>query len=175
MRRMAQAAAAFACLISAGCMTVGPVTGPMRGENGFSFVAGRATQDFAYPPATLHAAVVAAMNDLRIDAVKQTNDAGAIIFNGTTADGRRVSVTVRPNQGMSHVSTRIGWFGDEPLSKALIDRIGIRLGTLPPAAIPVEPPSSPSGNPFFSKDAIPDSQMLRDQADAMYNDTTVPR
>jgi hypothetical protein len=174
MRWIARAAAVFACLVSAGCMTVGPVTGPMRGENGFTYVAGRASQDFAYPPATLHAAVVAAMGDLRIEAVRQTNEAGAIIFTGTTADGRRVSVTLRPNQGISRVSTRIGWFGDEPLSKALLDRIGIRVGSLPPAAIPVEPPSSPSSNPFFSRDAIPDSQMLRDQADAIYKDTPVP-
>jgi hypothetical protein len=72
------------------------------------------------------------------------------------------------------VTIRIGWFGDEPLSRALMDRIGIRLGTLPPAAIPVEPPSSPAGNPFFSKNAVSDAEMLKDQADAPYSDKTVP-
>ncbi|MHC5542385.1 DUF3568 family protein, partial [Singulisphaera rosea] len=80
----------------------------------------------------------------------------------------------RPNPGATRVSVRIGWFGDEPLSKALMDRIGVRLGTLPPTAIPTDPPSEPGSNPYFSKSAIPDSVMLRDQADAIYRDSPVP-
>jgi hypothetical protein len=172
MRWIALCSAAIA---SAGCMTVGSVTNATLGAQGFSYTAGRATQDFAFPPPAMQSAVTLGMEDLRIHSIRKTNDSGALIFNGTTADNRRVQVAVRPYQAQSRLSIRIGWFGDEPLSRALMDRVGIRLGTLPPAAIPVDPPSSPEPNPYLSRDAIPDSTMLREQADAVYQDSLVPR
>ena len=72
------------------------------------------------------------------------------------------------------VSCRIGWFGDEPLSRTLLERIGVRLGTLPPAAIPDRPPSAPASNPIFSRDAVPDSVIFRDFAEAPYRDRVNP-
>ena len=83
-------------------------------------------------------------------------------------------VTLRPQQGKTRISCRIGWFGDEALSKALLERTGIRLGTLPPAAVPENPPSTPGANPFFSRDAVPDEEMLRDVAEAPYRDRVIP-
>ena len=71
-------------------------------------------------------------------------------------------------------SARIGWFGDEALSQALLERVGVRAGTRAPEAIPDEPPSTPSGNPYFSRSAISDEVMLRDLADAPYHDRVVP-
>lgn len=174
MRRTALATAIFAGLTGAGCATTGPVAGTALSVTGFSYAAGRATQDFALPAPTVQSAITTAMEDLRMQSTSQTSEAGALIYHGTTADNRRVTIHVRPNPGATRVSVRIGWFGDEPLSKALMDRIGVRLGTLPPTAIPTDPPSSPGSNPYFSKSAIPDSVMLRDQADAIYRDTPVP-
>jgi hypothetical protein len=174
MRRIALTAAALAGLATTGCMTVGPIAAPALSASGFSYSAGRAMQDFAYPAPALQSAATGAMEDLRIHSVHLAHEGGALVYQGSTADDRRVSLTVRPNQAITRVSVRIGWFGDEPLSRALMDRIGIRLGSLPPSAVPVDPPSAPESNPFFSRDAIPDSVMLRDQADAMYRDTPVP-
>ncbi len=174
MRRMALAAAVLSGLAPSGCSTIGPVAGTLPGTSGSSYAAGRATQPFAYPPEAMRSAVLAAMDDLRISSVRQARDNGSFLYNGTTADGRGVTVAVRPHQGTARVSVRVGWFGDEPLSKLLMDRIGIRLGTLPPSAIPVEPPSIPASNPYFSREAIPDEVMLHDQADAIYRDSPVP-
>lgn len=174
MRRIALAAAGLSGLLTIGCSTVGPVAGPVMNASAFTYTAGRATQDFPYPPATLQSAITGALDDLRVHSIHLTNDAGILVYNGSTADNRRVSVTIRPNQAVSRLSIRIGWFGDEPLSRALMDRIGIRLGELPPSAIPIDPPSEPASNPYFSRDAVPDSVMLRDQADAMYRDSPVP-
>ncbi|WP_422926846.1 DUF3568 family protein [Singulisphaera sp. PoT] len=174
MRRTAFTAVGLAGLTLAGCRSVAPMAGAMATSSGFSYSAGRATQEFNCAPTALLASVTGAMEDLRFNSVRQTTDAGTIIFNGTTADARRVSVMVHPIQTLSRVSVRIGWFGDEPLSRALLDRIGVRLGTLPPAAIPIDPPSSPESNPYFSRDAIPDSEMLRDQAEEPYRDSPVP-
>ncbi len=174
MRRIALAAAVLAGSASPGCMTLGPAAGPAFSATNFSYTAGRAIQDFAYPLPTLHTAVNGAMEDLRVHSVRVTHEGGGLIYQGSTADNRRVAVAIRPNAGNARISIRIGWFGDEPLSRALMDRIGIRLGTLPPEAVPVDPPSSPDSNPFFSRDAIPDEEMLRDQADSLYKDTPVP-
>jgi hypothetical protein len=174
MRRIALAAAVLAGSSSTGCMTVSPLAGPALSTTSFAYTAGRATQEFTYPLPPLQTAITGAMEDLRVHSVRMTHEGGGVLYQGSTADNRRVAVAVRPNGGVARVSVRIGWFGDEPLSRALMDRIGIRLGTLPPEAIPADPPSSPGANPFFSRDAIPDSEMLRDQADAIYRDSPVP-
>lgn len=174
MRRIALAAAVVVGSASTGCMTVSPVAGPAMSATGFSYLAGRATQDFTYPLPPLQSAVTGALEDLRVHSMHATQEGGGVIYHGTTADDRRVSVAIRPNAGVARVSIRIGWFGDEPLSRALMDRVGIRLGTLPAEAVPVEPPSSPEANPYFSREAIPDTEMLRGQADALYKDTPVP-
>lgn len=174
MRRIALAAAGMISLGCAGCMTMGPSVVPAVTGGGFTYTAGRASQDFAYPAPPLQTAVTSALEDLRIHSVNLATEGSSLIYRGTTPDGRTASVTIRPNQGTSRVSVRVGWFGDEPFSRALMDRIGIRLGTLPPQAIPVDPPSEPGSNPYFSREAIPDSVMLRDQADAIYRDRPVP-
>ena len=42
--------------------------------------------------------------------------------------------------------------------------VGIRLGDLPPSAIPANPPSEPGKNPYFDRAAISDTEMLKEQA-----------
>ncbi len=172
MRRIELWVAVLIGALPLGCSTVTPVAGSLSvPPAGFSYSAGKASQDFAFPPSTVHQAALDAMGDLRIESVREIHDAGAVIFEGTTADDRRAHVTLRPNQGKTRLTVRMGWFGDEPLSRALMDRVGVRLGALPPSAIPENPPSSPASNPFFSRDAVPDEIMLRDQAEARYHDS----
>ena len=92
-----------------------------------------------------------------------------------TEDNRSVLVTVRPHQDQSRVGCRVGWFGDEPLSKAILERIGIRLELLPPAPIPDKPPSSPAPNPFLLRDEALKDGMVRDMIEAPYRDRPVAR
>lgn len=181
MRRIALTATALlAAVAGAGCQTVGPAAVSRMGRPeapagpGFSYSAGRAVQTYSQVPATVHPAVLAALDDLRVQAVREVNDGNAIIVEGTTADNRRASVTLRPHPGGTRLSARIGLFGDEPLTHALVDRVGVRLGTLPPAAIPADPPSEPAPNPYFSRAAVPDSEMLKEQVVAPYRGTVVP-
>ena len=114
------------------------------------------------------------MDDLKMTSIKRGRDGAVYKIDAKTADNRPVLITVRPHQGQTRVSCRIGWFGDEPLSKAILERTGIRLGTLPPAAIPENPPSAPAANPFFSRLAPPDEDTLRNIAEAPYRDRDRP-
>ena len=179
------AAAVVAGAGGTGCSTVAPsavkaMANPAPGADtgaGYSFSAGRATQTFSSSAQVVAPAVVAAMDDLRIEDVRRVNESSMTIFEGKTADNRRASVTLRPQkQGSTRVTVRIGLFGDEPLSRALMDRVGIRLGDLPPAPIPAEVPSDPAPNPFinFKRSVGPQSEMLRDMAESRFRDSPVP-
>jgi hypothetical protein len=129
---------------------------------------GRAMQDFQIPFATVATAVTEAMEDLNMRVTRRGQDGPAAQIEGLTADNRMVAVTLRSSKPITHVSCRIGWFGDEPLSRTLLRRIGVRLGTLPPEAIPEKPPSAPAPNPYFSRDAVSDAEMMRDFIEAPY-------
>ena len=125
-------------------------------------------QDFAAPSGKVAAAVLEAMDDLKITVTRRDHDGAAAQIDGRTPDRRTVTVTLRPEKPITHVSCRVGWFGDEPMSRALLRRVGVRLGTLPPEAIPEEVPSAPPPNPYFSRDAVPDAEMMRDFIEAPY-------
>jgi hypothetical protein len=178
MQRICMAAALGAGLALPGCRTVAPVAVPAPPVTaaGFAYSGGKATQEFAAPPAAVQGAIAAALSDLQVSQVRQRRDGQAQIFQGWTKENSPAVVTFRPGNGAARVTARIGWFGDEPFSKALMERVGIRLGHLPPAAIPQEPPSNPAPNPFFSRQAIPDALMLREQSEShlLYRDTAVP-
>jgi hypothetical protein len=170
-----------ATLTLSGCRAVAPVApppeaAPIQSAAGFGYSAGKGTQEFAAPAEAVQAAIAASMADLQIKRVHHRQDGRAVIYQGWTKDNTPAIVTFRPGNGAARVTARIGWFGDEPFSKALMERVGIRLGTLPPKAIPEEPPSAPSPNPFFSRQAVPDTTMLKEQAELhmLYRDTAVP-
>ena len=185
MRRIARTATVMlVSTAAAGCQTTGPgtmsalatrPTSPSPNGTGLH-LRGRPGGRRRSPqqPTAVQPAVVAALDDLRIASVRQISDGGTIVFEGVTADDRKASVTLRPDPGGTRLVARVGLFGDQALSRALMDRVGIRLGTLPPAAVPAEPPSDPSPNPYFSRSAISDAEMLRDQAEAPYRATAVP-
>ena len=170
------AAAGF--LSQFGCASMGTIVGPHAkppeastlGGTGYSYSVGQGLQEFAAPPAEVKPAVHEAMKDLSMTIMHRRRDGAVAQIDGRTPDNRTITVTVRPKQGRTQVSCRIGWFGDDPLSRTLLERVGIRLGTAPPSAIPEDPPSAPASNPIFSREAIPDSIMLRDFADAPYRD-----
>lgn len=172
MRRIAvMAAAVCAGAALSGCSTVTPVVAPAMAVTGFSYSMGRATQDFAVPNEKVQPAVLGALEDLRIHSVNQWSEPGALHYEGTTADDRRAIVTVRPYAGGTRLTTRIGLLGDEPLSRAVMDRTGIRLGTMPPAPIPEKVPSKPGS--LLSKDG-PDPSYLKEQAEERFYDKTTP-
>jgi hypothetical protein len=139
-----------------------------------AFVTGRAVQDFPVLAGAAANAVVEAMDDLKMSSVKRGRDGAVYKIDAQSADNRAVTVTIRPRQNAARVSCRVGWLGDEPLSRTVLERVGIRLGTLPPAAIPENPPSAAATNPFFSFAGKPDTDYLRDLSEAPYRDRVIP-
>ena len=177
-RRAPRRALLTTLLFAAGCSTTSPFIEPTpKGAgpaSGFSYSTGRGVEDFPSTLSIVAPAVTAAMSDLKMDDVRQSHDGAVIRIEGRTSDDRPVSVTLRFRRGATQVGARIGRFGDKPLSRALLERVGVRLGTRTPEAIPDAPPSTPSANPYFSRDAVSDSEMLRDFVDAPYHDRVVP-
>jgi hypothetical protein len=157
-----------------GCATLprGPIQESAAPD--FAYAAGRATQSFAAPPSAVLAALNDAMGDLNLVSIRPTREGTVSRIEADTADRRKVAANVRSNRGTSQVAVRVGWFGDEALSRALLERVGVRLGTRDPQAIPASAPSSPAPNPYFARDAVPDSVMLRDFAEAPYRDRVIP-
>ncbi len=160
-------------LVTSGCATVAPQV-KTEGNLESSYSAGRAVQDFSLAAGPVGDAMVEAMGDLQMTSIKRERDGAVYRIDAKTADNRIVQVTLRPHQTKTRVSCRIGWFGDQVLAKSLLERTGIRLGTLPPAPIPDKPPSAPASNPFFSRQAVPDGEFLRDVAEAPYRDRPMP-
>jgi len=175
-RSTRRAALAGCLLVSTGCAVTSPRASlpTADAEPGFSFSTGQGSQTFGSPVGEVGPRVVEALGDLGMTDIRTTRDGTVLRHEARTSDGRSASVTLRSRGGASTASARVGLFGDQALSRAILDRVAIRLGERPPEPVPDELPSTPAANPFFSRSAVPDSVMLRDQADAAYTDRVIP-
>lgn len=182
MKRSARRLAAILVLLGpwlTGCSTVNSLVKNEGGAGGphdaqAADVAPRGAVELDATPAVLNRAIPEAMADLQMTYIRTRKDNAVYQIDGKTADRRTVNVTIRPGLGKSRLSSRIGWFGDTLLSKALAERVGIRAGLFPPKPIPDQPPSSPDPNPIFSRSAVSDDEMYRDLAEAPYRDRVIP-
>lgn len=172
--RRANRRTALAALLAlgTGCALPKPVAVPISRE--FDYSVGQGSQTFPVPVSAVAEATAAALSDLGMRDVRPARDGTVLRYEAVSKDDRSCAVTIRSAPGSATATVRVGWFGDRALSRAVLDRVAVRLGSRPPEPIPEEPPSTPGRNPYFSRDAVPDSVMLRDQVDALYNDRVVP-
>jgi hypothetical protein len=119
----------LAVSLIAGCSTTGPFgREKLRLPVGPSYVGGRGMQMFPTSP-NLLVNVKDAMSDVGIHSIVQNEDpSGLLILEGRTADDRKARVTIQTSGTNSTVSAKIGLFGDEPLTRAMLDRLGSRPG-----------------------------------------------
>jgi hypothetical protein len=136
----------------AGCQSVRPVASPDPGATGYAYVNGYAVQRFLYPAPLLRRAAVEAMSGMSINSVKEETREDGIRLCGYVYDGRYVAVTIRPKDDTAIMSVRFDVYGDETMSKILIDRTSLRLSTL-----------IPPGDPSFGPRALSDSITHRGQ------------
>ena len=157
-----------------GCRAVGPLTNAGAGTSGFAYRAGTASQGFPVTPAEVRKVAVEALSDLRISSIRETIEPDTtLILDGTTGDGRSARLTIQPLGAFTATTVRVGLLGDEALSKAILDRIGIRLGSMPPAAIPTEVPTSAQLpiQTSSTKKSASDTSTIRNQYPTNYHDS----
>lgn len=185
---------ALALLALGGCSTVTPFGRPSAVvDSATKYHNGRASRVFAgeAPTAVIEPAKKA-MVDIGVQGITQMPDGNRIILEGKTADNRRATVWVAPNGTGTEVTSRVGLFGDEPLSRAFIDRLADQVGP-PTGNDPVIVGSKPKGKttgpkvdsdvetaggesvPRLSKGAVSDSTMLRDQTPFGNRDSLIPQ
>jgi Protein of unknown function (DUF3568) len=179
MRRIACRLILWSAACSSGCATTATSTPTAPTVDSQSvleptFSTGRAVQEFPVLAGAAANAVAEAMDDLKMTSVKRDHDGAVYKIDARSADDRSVTVTIRPHQKTARVCCRVGWLGDEPLSRALLERVGVRLGTLPPAAIPESPPSAAPTNSLFSRSVQADTEFLRDLSEAPFRDRVIP-
>ncbi len=178
MRRTRVTGTILAASILAGCST----TGPFGREKlalpvGPSYVGGRGMQMFPTSPELL-VNVKDAMSQVGIHSIVQNEDpSGLIILEGRTVDDRKARVTVLKSGANSTVSARVGWLGDEPLTRAMLDRIGSIHGTmpLPPSAVETPQNSAETGlRSLLSREDKTDTSLIRDRVDTGLNPPGFP-
>lgn len=182
------AAALLAAALLAGCSSTGNFgrQAVTAGPAGPSYVSGKGVQVFNATP-TVMTDAKDAMTDVGIHSIHQVREPdNTDVFEGTTADNRKAQVAVQPRGSKMVVTTRIGWRGDEPLSRAVLDRINIRQGNATPSAAPARaaatgPASEPGPLPAPEADApapaqpgVSDAVMLRGQLESGYGQNPVP-
>jgi hypothetical protein len=170
LHRFAPLAGAALILPLSGCSTLPKSRAPEEDPPAPTarYTTGRLLQDFAYPASVVAKAIPEAMDELGIPVVRKNRDGTAAQIQGRTPDGRSVVITMRTQPPITRLSCRVGWFGDEPMSRAIMRRVAVRLGALPPEPVPDKLPSRPSPNPYISRTAIPDAVMAQDQIEAPY-------
>lgn len=139
------------------------------------FVGGRGYAMYPTTPnlATNVQAIMAELGMHTIHAVPEPN--GGSGLEATTADKRNVRITIHSTGIRSTVAIKIGWLGDEPLSRTFLDRLENLQGALPDTALP-DPEVEKAGfiGSRFAKEGVPDDIMIRNQLDASFNPSIAP-
>ena len=172
-------------LIAVGMMMVGAsgcsATSPFGREklavtSTTQYVGGRGFAMFKTTP-NLVENVEGAMADVGMHSIHPIPEAnGATALEASTADKRSARVTIQSTGVRSTVALKVGRLGDEPLTRAFLGRLEERNGALPASATPIEPEAEGEATPGsrFSRNAVPDSIMMRNQLDSTFNPSISP-
>ena len=120
-----------ALALSSGCQSITPPLRPDPGVTGYAYVNGYAVQRYLYAPNLVERAATEAMSDMKFHAVKRKVESNGVSLCGYTYDGRFITFTFEPCNEGTIGTVRVDTYGDEPISKILLDRTSIRLATLP--------------------------------------------
>jgi hypothetical protein len=137
MRRIAFRVLALGVLAAlAGCYSARLPLRPDPGVTGYAMIGPYSVQRFTYPVPIVERAAVEAMTDMKIHSVRRKPKVDGICLQGFMYDGRYVLLTIEAQGPFSIVTVVIDVYGDEPISKILLDRIGIRISTMPQSIAP---------------------------------------
>ncbi len=148
MRRIALGVLAISALAAfgTGCQSMKPPLRPDPGVTGYAACGPYVVQRYLYPLPMVERAAIEAMTDMKINNVCRkpkkpgTLKGDGISFLGYLFDGRYVWYTLEADGPNTIATVEIDVYGDEPMSKILLERTAIRLATLPQS---VNPPTDP--------------------------------
>ena len=163
-------------LILGGCST----TNPFRMEKlavsaAPKFVGGRG---YAMYPTTPNLAqnIEKTLTELGMHSIHPVPEPnGGAGLEATTPDKRNVRISIHSTGVRSTVGIKVGWLGDEPLSRTFLDQLENLQGALPDSALPdLEVEKAGAYGSRFSKAAVPDDIMYRNQLDSSFNPSISP-
>ncbi len=158
LTRIAYLVVAALALIHGGCLVLaaGAAAGGAAAV-GYAVWKGRMYRDYYAAMPDTQAAVVAALADLQFPVANQATVDGETYVESLTADRTKVKIYLDPVPGrvpadgpVTRVSIRVGTFGDEDLTRRLLDQIGYRLaptaqsGPIRPVPAPLPPTPPPA-------------------------------
>ncbi|MGH9675660.1 MAG: DUF3568 family protein [Candidatus Acidiferrum sp.] len=144
---------AAAALATGGCLAAAVGAAAGGATAGFVYLRGSMYREYAAALPATAAAVRTALAELQFPAATEKDEIGKVTIETKTGDGVPVKIhlatvaTRIPSDGpITHVSIRVGVFGDETVSEKILDQAGLHLAPpvaqAPPAAlapIPIQP------------------------------------
>jgi enolase len=121
-RLVLAAALLSSALAVSGCLAL--AAGAAAGAGTYAYVQGEMNTTFEAPLDRVWAATQAAMNDLEFPIGERSKDALAGELRANQADGTPVRVRLnRVTDNTTEARVRVGMFGDEQVSRAVLERI----------------------------------------------------
>ena len=117
------------------------------------------------------------MDDLGLSHVTERKAGIKTLLEAKTVNGRGAHIEIRPENGNMRVIARFGSFGDEGLSRAFLDRMAARHGTVETELPPedqVDVAAALTKRPKASRTVEHPATMVDRQLDAGYRDSVVP-
>ena len=173
MRTLLLGLAGLSLCCATGCSTVAPFdASPALAAGAPTYQTGRAIQ--AFPASTeLIGPSRVAMEEVGVHTITERKEERATVLEGTTAAGRHAVVTIQPEGASTVVSARFGALGDEPLSRAFLDRLNSAKGkTL--AAESKTVPAIASRRPTPNRASRSSGSILENQLEGGYRDSVSP-
>ncbi len=176
--RATYAAMVSLALLTAGCqMTTpfGPIGTPPTPTAGPTYFGGNGSQ--LYPPSDdFVGRTKEAMDDLGLSQVTERREGIKTLLEARTVNGRKAHIEMKPESGNVRVYARFGPFGDEALSRAFLDRMASRHGTVEAESKsdPVDVSKALSDSPKENRRAPHAPTYIDRTADSGYRDSTLP-
>lgn len=109
-----------------GCVAV--VAGAAAGAGTVAYVRGQLTSTLAKNYDAVERAANTALAQLQFVKTEEKKDALVAIINARTAEDRHVEIKIsRQTETLTNVRIRVGLFGDEALSRIVLDKINANL------------------------------------------------
>jgi hypothetical protein len=142
---------AFLALSQSGCLVLAGSAAVGGGVAGVAYVKGKVAQSYDAPMTKTEAAVEASLRDLNLSAGKLRPGPTHSEIEGSTSLGETVIIDIDQEKGdaakeggRTKVSIRVGTFGDQTLSKRILDQVDKRLNSNEPL-----PPAGTGSSPFI--------------------------